>query len=87
VEGGGAQSESGPDHAGLSAASSEPASSAAAHPIDAIGMAYEQGKQAKIDGQRRSALPGQYRDASHSKHATAWLAGHDGKPRPQDEMP
>ncbi|HMF27537.1 MAG TPA: hypothetical protein VKE42_02130 [Candidatus Cybelea sp.] len=88
AEGGGAQSTPGTDEsADMSAmsSSSAPTASSAAAAFDALGQAYEQGKQAKIDGQRRSALPGAYRDAAHAKHAAAWLAGHDGKLRPRNE--
>ncbi|HMF27593.1 MAG TPA: hypothetical protein VKE42_02410, partial [Candidatus Cybelea sp.] len=87
AEGGGAQSTPGTDESADMSAMSSSASTAssAAAAFDALEQAYEQGKQAKIDGQRRSALPGTYRDAAHAKHAAAWLAGHDGKPRPRDE--
>jgi len=47
---------------------------------DPLRAAYEAGVQAKAAGQRRSALPGDFRNAAHDKEAQAWLRGHDGKP-------
>jgi hypothetical protein len=62
--------------------SSTPASVTPAAADDSISQAYERGKQAKAAGARRTALPGEYRDAKHDAEAEAWLAGHDGKPKP-----
>jgi len=53
----------------------ETTSSAAADEL----AAYEAGKKAKADGQRRAALPGELRTAARDNEAQAWLRGHDGK--------
>jgi len=84
AEGGGEQNASPAEDASAAHVSSSTLDASAA--ADLVRVAYEQGKQAKIDGRRRSALPLDYRDAAHSKHAQAWLAGHDDKPFPQDKM-
>jgi hypothetical protein len=62
--------------------SSTPASVIPAAADDSINQAYERGKEAKAAGARRTALPGEYRDAKHDAEAEAWLAGYDGNPKP-----
>jgi hypothetical protein len=54
--------------------------SAAADDSKPLRDAYKAGQEAKAAGQRRSALPGDFRNAAHDKEAQAWLRGHDGKP-------
>jgi recombination protein RecT len=65
-----------------SASPAAAAAQAGASEIDAIGQAYERGKQARIDGHQRKALPGEYRDGAHQREADAWHAGFDGAERP-----
>jgi hypothetical protein len=50
-----------------------------------LSAAYERGKHARMTDQRRTALPGEYRGAAHTKKADAWFAGYDGKPMPRDD--
>ena len=47
-----------------------------------IDAAHERGKQARIDGLHRKALPPEYRDAGRQREALAWQAGFDGKAVP-----
>jgi recombination protein RecT len=49
-----------------------------------LNVAYERGKQDKAAGNRRTALPGEYRGAAQTKKADAWFAGYDGKPMPSE---
>jgi phage RecT family recombinase len=45
-----------------------------------IDSAYERGKQAKVDGFKRTAIPPEYREADRGKEAIAWRRGFDGDP-------
>jgi hypothetical protein len=86
-EGGGAQDDQAPASA-VSVALSQDAThpAAADHPTeDPIALAYRHGVEAKAAGNRRTALPGEYRGAAHTKRADAWFAGYDGKPMPRDD--
>jgi hypothetical protein len=47
-----------------------------------IDTAYERGRQAKADGHKRTAIPGEYREADRGKEAIAWRRGWDGDPPP-----
>jgi recombination protein RecT len=44
--------------------------------------AYERGKQAKAAGHQKKAMPPEYRDSTHTRHALCWSAGYDDKPMP-----
>jgi recombination protein RecT len=48
----------------------------------ALLQAYETGKQAKMQGHLRKAMPGPYREYGRQREAIAWSAGYDGKPLP-----
>ena len=56
---------------------------AAAVPPDPISIAYLRGKEDKAAGQQRTNLPMEYRNAERDAEATAWLAGFDGKAKPE----
>jgi hypothetical protein len=45
-------------------------------------QAYERGKQAKNEGAKPGAVPGEYRDNAHMREQVAWRAGYDGKTMP-----
>ena len=45
-----------------------------------IDTAHERGRQAKADGAKRTAIPGEYREADRAKEALAWRKGWDGEP-------
>jgi phage RecT family recombinase len=45
-----------------------------------LDTAYERGKQAKRDGHKRTAMPGEYREADRASEAAAWRKGWDGEP-------
>ena len=47
---------------------------------DPVRLAFGAGVRAKAKGDRRSAIPREYRDGQHDELAAAWLAGYDGKP-------
>jgi hypothetical protein len=70
-----------------SEATDTPAAPAAADQSreDILATAYRRGAEAKAAGQRRAALPGEYRGSAQSKMADAWFAGHDGKPMPHKD--
>ncbi len=55
---------------------------AAAPTADVIGQAYERGKEARVAGVNRKAVPVEYRDAARNREAIAWQAGLDGADRP-----
>ena len=48
-----------------------------------IDTAHERGKQAKIDGFKRTAIPPEYREPNRGREAIAWRQGWDGEPLPQ----
>jgi hypothetical protein len=50
-----------------------------------MALAYRRGVEAKASGNRRTALPGEYRGTAQTKKADAWFAGYDGKPMPRDD--
>jgi recombination protein RecT len=52
----------------------------AATASDDVSLAFERGVQARALGHKRSALPGEYRPAEHTREAEAWFRGFDGKP-------
>jgi hypothetical protein len=54
---------------------------AAAPGDEAVRAAYERGKQHRAAGHQRKAMPGEYRDAAHTREA--WYAGFDGQPMPE----
>jgi recombination protein RecT len=86
-EGGGQAVQPGADEqsAAVLSSSAEGTPAAADHPTeDPIALAYRHGVEAKAAGNRRTALPGEYRGAAHTKRADAWFAGYDGKPMPGD---
>lgn len=49
----------------------------------AVVQAYEQGKQAKAKGARRTAVPGEFRTQAREHEQHAWFAGYDGLPIPE----
>jgi recombination protein RecT len=81
-EGGGQAMQPGADEQSAASLSSSTESTPAAADLSA---AYERGKHARMTDQRRTALPGEYRGAAHTKKADAWFAGYDGKPMPRDD--
>jgi len=54
-------------------------------PPDPLTIAYLRGKEAKSAKHERKALPGEYRSSARDAEAEAWLAGYDGKPKPQEQ--
>jgi phage RecT family recombinase len=60
---------------------SEPAAEGA-EPVPRVLLdtAHERGRQAKIDGHKRTAIPGEYREADRTQEAIAWRKGWDGEP-------
>jgi hypothetical protein len=81
-EGGGQVMQPGADEQSAAFLSSSTEGMPAAADLNA---AYERGKQDKAAGNRRTALPGEYRGAANTKKADAWFAGYDGKPMPRDD--
>jgi hypothetical protein len=57
------------------------------HPaaVDDLVKAYERGKQAKAAGDPRKAMPTEYHNSTHTRHALCWTAGFDDKPLPTFE--
>ena len=53
--------------------------------FDNITTAYERGKIAKQTGGQRRAMPGEYREEANKAEADAWLAGFEGKEKPNGE--
>jgi len=66
--------------ADLSVAESAPEVGPAA--IDPIQEAHRRGQEAKAANHRRTAVPGEYRNADRMRENDAWVAGYDGKPIP-----
>ena len=49
-------------------------------PFVRIETAHERGREAKRTGMKRTAIPGEYREAGREGEVDAWRAGWDGKP-------
>ena len=70
---------SGDGGGGGTAAAPQPSQSAAAAP-SAREAAYRRGQEAKVAGQERRSIPGEYRDRGRLDEGRAWQDGFDGKP-------
>jgi hypothetical protein len=90
TEGGGGEQAKQPEAPNVTAEVSDSATTGAAKPApaasgsesDPVRLAFGRGIQAKNKGDRRSAIPREYRDGQHDDLAAAWLAGYDGKDLP-----
>jgi hypothetical protein len=70
------------DQSAARTSSASPEQSVPAAADESVARAFERGKQAKAAGHKRSAIPGEYRDAAREAEAAAWADGWDGKPNP-----
>jgi hypothetical protein len=82
--GGSEQSIEGVDPVTGEVAATQSAATSSDDPAAAADLitAYQRGKADKAKGTQRRAMPGEYRDQTHTRHGLCWIAGYDGEPMP-----